>query len=69
MSNETFFEHGEDVIPITGSRGRVIDIRDASDGTALYGVVNTNGVVTYYTSEGLRHAVRQVVENIDFTIG
>lgn len=50
------FQIDDDVMPTSGPRGRVVEIRDLAKGRRIYGVADTNGGVNFYTEESLRAA-------------
>lgn len=53
------FQIDDDVMPTSGARGNVIDIRDLAKDRRIYGVADVNGGVQYYTEESLRGAAPQ----------
>ena len=52
---DTRFKTGDDVLTIRG-RGTIIDVRPTPSGKWVFGVEDTDGVVTYFTPRALRHA-------------
>ena len=45
---------GDDVVAVAGARGKVVDVNTMSNGEAVYGVVDINGAVRYYTDSGIK---------------
>lgn len=52
---EPKFEIGADLFT-DGSRGKLLDVRETPGGDLVYGVVDVNGNVAYYTDVALRRA-------------
>lgn len=50
------FSIGDELLPVTGSRGEVLEIREVREGTVIYGLEDNNGRVEYYTERVLRPA-------------
>ncbi len=49
---------GNDVVAVAGARGTIVDINDMSNGEKVYGVVDVNGSVRYYTQVGIKRFQR-----------
>ncbi|MGO3146820.1 MAG: hypothetical protein ACTIJ6_03975 [Leucobacter sp.] len=45
---------GDDVVAVAGARGKVVDVNTMSNGEVVYGVVDINGAVRYYTESGIK---------------
>lgn len=56
VMTEAKFALGADVAPIQGGRGHVLESRYLNDSEWIYGVVTTNGEITYYQERALRSA-------------
>lgn len=52
---EPKFEIGADLFT-SGTRGTLLDVRETSGGVLVYGVVDVNGGVNYYTESSLKRA-------------
>ncbi|MCV0334078.1 hypothetical protein [Microbacterium sp.] len=48
------FSIGDDVLPESGARGTVLEVRPLDGGEIVYGVEDNNGSVKYYTQRALR---------------
>lgn len=48
------FTVGDDVVAVAGARGTIADVREMSNGEAVYGVVDVNGAVRYYSAAGIK---------------
>ena len=48
------FSIDDEAIATGGARGTVCDIREMANGETVYGVSDINGVVRYYTADGLK---------------
>ncbi|HET6301802.1 hypothetical protein [Microbacterium sp.] len=53
--SDTVYKPGDHVLTTTG-RGTVIDVRATPSGKWVFGVEDADGVVGYFTSQGLRAA-------------
>lgn len=54
MEEDAAFSVGDDVIASAGARGVIADVRDMSNGETVYGVLDMNGSVRFYTEAGLK---------------
>lgn len=45
---------GDDVVAVAGARGTIVDVNTMSNGEPVYGVVDVNGSVRYYTESGIK---------------
>lgn len=55
MNEATELSIGDDVVAVAGARGTIVDISEMSNGEQVYGVVDVNGTVRYYTETGIKH--------------
>lgn len=45
---------GDDVIAVAGARGTIVDVQEMSNGEKVFGVVDVNGAVRFYTAVGIK---------------
>lgn len=55
MDEATQLNVGDDVVAVAGARGTIVDVNEMSNGDTVYGVVDINGTVRYYTETGIKH--------------
>jgi len=54
MDESVEFKVGDDVVAVAGAKGTIVDVNEMSNGEPVYGVVDVNGAVRYYTAAGVK---------------
>lgn len=56
MSDKSEFQVGDDVVPRSGFRGSVIEVRETTEGKRIVGIMSVNGNIEYHLEAAVRSA-------------